>query len=480
MAASKDRSDKGVDSPTNLSRRRIISAGLFGAGMVLADQLGLAASIAPATQPSAGPLPGQPQSGPGRSAQQSLKMNFKTRNYKHEIRFDTSPRSILNYTDEVWDTLCRRIAEHDFNGLVLYPFYHPFEFILDYKGWEEAASQPAAKRTAVREALNRGLAIAHRHGLKTFMQHYVGHFTQQLADKYHIRTQGRLSNIEHPEVDRYMRYCYPALFQQVPDLDGLYFNFESAPSAWQHVLDTAIVEFNKLSTPPIVVYRLWDFTTIDGMRRLLAAYKGRSILGHKISDTNDTYYLPVADSRVREWKQALGDVEWMFLVGPCHNCATNISQLVWGDYEFVQKMLADARAKGADSISFHTVNEFFSDGLKVFPEREQQMVKWNRLHLQAAVDFVHGVTKTPEERAAVLAESVGCPKEAAPALLKCIEATSTLVPLAYQQFCTGSSAEGYLNRGRFSLMQAVSISSPFGPIQGSHTPANATRRFAAA
>ena len=91
MAASKDRSDKGVDSPTNLSRRRIISAGLFGAGMVLADQLGLAASIAPATQPSAGPLPGQPQSGPGRSAQQSLKMNFKTRNYKHEIRFDTSP-----------------------------------------------------------------------------------------------------------------------------------------------------------------------------------------------------------------------------------------------------------------------------------------------------------------------------------------------------------------------------------------------------
>ena len=421
--------------------------------MVLAEQLGLGAD--PGTQTS-GVSGAGPQTRPAGQTPGEGKLNFTTRNYKHEIRFDDSPRSVLHYTDEVWDTLCGRIAEHDFNGLVLYPDMHPFEFILDYKGFEDVASKPEARRTAVREGLNRGLAIAHKHGLKTFMQHYVGHFTPQLAKKYHILSEGRLAKVDHPEVDRYMRYCYPAIFQRLPDLDGLYFNFESSPSAWQHVLDTAIVEFNKMPTPPIIVYRLWDFTTIEGMRRLLGAYKGRSILGHKISDTNDTYYLPVADSRVREWKQALGDVEWMFLVGPCHNCATNISQLLWGDYEFVQTMLADARAKGADSISFHTVNEFFSAGLKVFPDREQQMVKWNRLHLQAAVDYVHGVKKTPEERAAVLVESVGCPKEAGMALLQTIEATSKLVPLSYQQFCTGSSAEGYLNRGRFSH-----ISDPF-------------------
>ena len=59
-------------------------------------------------------------------------MNFRTRNYKHEIRFDDSPRSVLNYTDQIWETLCGQIAAHDFNGLVLYPPEHPFPFFLSY------------------------------------------------------------------------------------------------------------------------------------------------------------------------------------------------------------------------------------------------------------------------------------------------------------------------------------------------------------
>ena len=153
-------------------------------------------------------------------------LRFRTRNYKHEIGLGASGKhNILSYSDKTWETLCRQLVSHQFNGLVLYPGYHPFECILDYKGFPQAASQPAAHRTAVRKALNRGLAIAHRYGLKTFMQHYVNHFTQELADAYKIATTGRLSAVDHPVVERYCRYCYREIFKQVPDLDGLYFNF---------------------------------------------------------------------------------------------------------------------------------------------------------------------------------------------------------------------------------------------------------------
>ncbi|KPL03061.1 MAG: hypothetical protein AMK75_01945 [Planctomycetes bacterium SM23_65] len=385
-------------------------------------------------------------------------LRFKTRNYKHEVGLDGGGRrrSILTYTDEVWETICRNVAGCGFTGLVLYTAYHPFEFILDYSGFPGAATQPARKRTAVRKALNRGLAIAHRHGLKTFMQHYITHFTEPLAKHLGIPTTGRLANIDHPELIRYQRWCYREIFRQCPDLDGLYFNFESANNAYDQLLRTSVVEFNRMKKKPIAVYRLWGANDPKGIRSLVKAYAGKSILGHKISDSNDTYYLPVADSRVTEWKRHLPDTEFMFLIGPCHNCGTNLCQEMWGDYDFVQEMLRDAEKKGADSISFHTIAEFFSPDVEtkgIFSDDELARARYNVLHFDAVVDYFHGRRKTRRERAACLAERTGVGLKAGRHLLDAVTASSQLILLTHQQFCSGSALDGYLNPGRFSHIQ---------------------------
>jgi hypothetical protein len=393
-------------------------------------------------------------------------LRFRTRNYKHEIRIEPGhPRSVLKYTDELWEALCERLVAGGFTGLVFYGGKHPFEFILDYRGFATAATRDPAHCRAVRDVLKRGMAIAHRHGLRTFLHHYINHFTQSLADAHDIRTSGRLSAIDHPQVDRYCRWVYRETFRQLPDLDGLYFNFESTPNGSDHVIRTALREFAKMKRKPHVVYRLWGFSTLGGLRQLLDAYDGPTIVSHKISDTNDTYYLPVADSRASEWKARLGrPIEWMFEVGPCHNCGTNLCDQLWSDYDFVQALLADAEAKGADSISFHTLNELFADELPdpngAFDEREKSLSRLNRLHVQAAIDYVHGRRMNWRQRARFLARSARVPDEAAAPLLKAIEHTSQLVLLTYRQFCYGSAFAGYINRGRFSHIQEPYFYSP--------------------
>ena len=208
---------------------------------------------------------------------------------------------------------------------------------------------------------------------------------------------------------------------------------------------------------PIFVFRLWDFTEPESMRKIMKAYKGRVILGHKIADTSDVYYLPVADSRVMEWKKRLGQkIEWMFLVGPCHNCGTNLCQQLWGDYEYVQTLLADAQKKGADSFSFHTVHEFFAPDLKnsdAFSADETALVRFNLMHLQAAVDYVNGRRRSRNEQAALLAKRAAVKAAAGPALLDAIEASSQLVLLIYRQFFNTSAHDGYINPGRYSQIQ---------------------------
>jgi len=386
-------------------------------------------------------------------------LQFRTRNYKHEIQFEASnPRSILYYTDETWEALCRQVVAHQFNGLVFYSDYHFFQYVLDYKEWPGAVSSSFEERAAARAALQRGLAMARKYGLTTFIQHYVGHFTPELATSLKIPTTGRYSAVDHPDVLRYCRYCYREVFKQLPDLDGLYFNFESYNNAWKHLLATAIPEMNRMKRKPIAVFRVWGFNEIEGMRRIMKAYKGRIILSHKISDTNDTYYLPVADSRAIEWKKALGQgIEWMYCLGPCHNCATNLTAHLWADYTFVQTILKDACKKRADSISFHAVQEFFAPGAphaeQIFSARELDLARFNSLHMRAAVDFVNNRVMTTQERACYLAGRVGVPAKAGKPLVDAIHASSQLVLLAYQQFCMGSDYDGFLHRGRYSHIQ---------------------------
>lgn len=384
---------------------------------------------------------------------------FRTRNYKHELALAANhQRWVGHYSDAMWETLCQRLVEHNFTGLVFYAGYHPFEFLLDYRDRPEVASHPEAERTATRQALRRGLAIAHRHGLKTFLQHYVGHFTKELAELRGIATAGRYSNTEHPAVADYCRYCYREIFRQVPELDGLYFNFESFGNAHEHLLATAIPEFNAMPQPPILVFRLWGYTNYEGMASMLRAYHGRVILGHKVMDTTDAYYLPVADSRVREWKKRLGpNIEWMFLVGPCHNCGTNLCGQLWADYDFVQTLLADAQAKGADSISFNTHIELFCADLPdphgIFSEHEKNLSRFNRMHVLAASDYVIGKKRTPAQRALTMAELNGVSPAAGRSLLEAIDQSSQLILLIFQQFYLTSAYDGYLNCGRYSTIQ---------------------------
>ena len=387
----------------------------------------------------------------------SQQLRFRTRNYKHELPLWAQfRRGITGYTEATWEALCRQIVTHQFNGLVLYPSPHPFEAILDYAEYPNVVRTPDAERATSRAALRLALQVAHRYGLKTFMQHYVGHFPAGLAEAQKIPSQGRLANVEHPEVDRYCRYCYRELFKQVPELDGLYFNFESNANDWGHVLRNAIPELNSLDRKPIVVYRLWNFNDVEGMKSLLKAYKGRTILAHKVSDTNDTYYLPVADSRCREWKRDLGDIEWMYIVGPCHNCGTNLCRQVWGDYDFVQALLADASAKGGNSISFHTVTELFAPdvpGEQPFAARDREMARFNYLHVRAASDYIADRRLTAAQKADVLADRCAVPRAAGPDLLRAIGSSSRLVLLAYQQFCYGSAQDGYIQPLRRSHIQ---------------------------
>ena len=395
----------------------------------------------------------------GKRANFTANLRFRTRNYKHELDLDpSSPRWVGNYTDDIWEALCRQIAGHQFNGLVFYAGYHFFEYVLDYAECPDAASQDAKTRDAVRAALQRGLGIAHRYGLRTFFQHYVGHFTPQLAQKHQILTTGRFSNIEHPEVERYCRYCYREVFRQLPDLDGLYFNFESYHSAHEHILRTAIPEFNRMARRPVIVFRLWDYTSFAGMRRMMDAYKGHIILSHKVMDTTDAYDLPVADSRAMEWKKALGkQIEFMYCAGPCHNCGTNLCDQLWSDHDFVQKLMADAQAKGADSISFHTFRELFAadlpDSRGVFSEHEKAMSRFNFLHVQAVADYANRVRRPVAERARLLAARNGVPLAAGKALHKAILASSQIVLRTFQQFWLTSAYDGYLNRGRYSIIQ---------------------------
>ena len=261
-----------------------------------------------------------------RHANVARRLKFRTRNYKHEMRIrPDDPRSVLRYTDAMWESLVRQIVGRQFNGLVIYPSsQHPFEHILDYKEYSDVVGTTDADRTAIREALCRMLSTAHRYGLTTFMQHYVGHFPKELGEQLDFQEtpNGLLSTVEHPQVYRYSAYCYREIFRQLPDLDGLYFNFESSRD-FKLVLTAAIPEFAKMEKKPVCVYRLWGASSVEGVRSIVNAAKAagsRVILGHKIADTSDTYHHPKADSRVMEWHKRLPGQEFMFLIGPCHNC----------------------------------------------------------------------------------------------------------------------------------------------------------------
>ncbi len=407
----------------------------------------------------------------GAEGESGLLPRFKTRNYKHEICFQVPDghskrgnggKPITEYTAEFVEAFCQELARRHFNGLVLYAGYHPFEFFLDYEGFPHATYNPAELRAANFRALKLIYGTAQKYGLRTFLHHYVSHFTQALSDHLGLglkESGTRLAAFNHPRIYDYNRYIYQRTFETLPELNGLYINFESAPNAIDYMEQTLLPVANAMERKPTLFFRLWGFSDVAGMTGLMKKYKGPKGLVHKSHDTNDVYYFPVADDRVKVWKKAMPDIEFTFSVGPCHNCGTNISAKLWTDPEYVHALLKSIQDKGADSISFQSTTELLIPQLPaaateaLYTPRDHSHAKMNQGHLQAAVDYVRGENPDAAAWNERYARWFSCDTKAAAALRTAIVESSQIILKQYRQFCYGSAQEGYAFPGRFSHYQ---------------------------
>ncbi|MFH1023229.1 MAG: hypothetical protein V1809_07545 [Planctomycetota bacterium] len=397
----------------------------------------------------------------------SQRLAFKTRIYKHETVFETpfaNPSKglppITAYTDRFIEAFFQELVKRHFNAFVIYPgCYHPFEWFLDYEGRSEDTGKPAEIRERNRAAIARVFGTAKRYGLATFMQHYVSHFTQKLSDRLGLglRESGtRLAGIDHPEVDEYCRYTYRRTFETLPELDGFFLNFESSGNAAEFLKRTLFAVTREMKRKPALLFRLWGISDVAGMAKVIRDYPGKKYVKHKPHDTNDVYVYPAADARIRVWKKALPDVEFLYSIGPCHNCGTNINGELWTDPVYIRALLADFRKKGADSISFQSGRELllpFLPDTDVFPPALHAFGRMNLGHLDAVVDGVRGDRANDAALIARTAQRFGVAETLAEDILAATVASSRLILKPYWQFCYGSPQEGYLYPGRFSHYQ---------------------------
>jgi hypothetical protein len=397
-------------------------------------------------------------------------IRFKTRVYKHEAQFEApaagvrgahvgTDRPITRYSDAFCEAFFQNLVARHFNAVVVYSGYHPFEWFLDYQGIEHATDKPAALRQRNFEALSRFYGTAKKYGLRTFLHHYVSHFTQALADHLELGLSEkgtRLAAFDHPAIDDYNRYIYRRTFETIPALDGLYMNFESGGDAVPFMRRTLLEVANSLAKKPVLFFRLWGVTDVEGMKGLLAGYTGPKGLIHKSHETNDVYYYPVADDRVKVWKKAIPGIEFTFSVGPCHNCGTNISMKLWTDPDYVHALLASMQEKGADSISCQSSKELFLPvlpGADIFPQADHDHARMNGGHLQAIVDYVRSEKPSKKEWAHRYAAAYGVDDKAGEAIRAAIVESSQIILKQYRQFCYGSPQEGYLYPARHSHYQ---------------------------
>ena len=396
---------------------------------------------------------------------------FKRRLYKLETSWDvleslpgkttTNRIMITEMSDVYWHSLFQNISARGFNVLVLYAGdYHPFQHFLDYKDFPQGINP---KTKAIREknfkAFSNMLKIAKEYGLDTFMQHYVSHFTQALSDhlKLGLKEGGsRLANFDHPEIDAYSRYIYQRTFEMLPELDGLFFNFESCGNSKEFLKRTLIPAIKKLNRKPILQFRLWGISEISEVKDVIDMYDGPVRLMHKSHDTNDVYYYPTADERIKYWKKAMPNVEFTFSMGPCHNCATNLSSKAWTDPEYINQLMNDMLAKGADSVSFQASYDLlthFLDGTDKLFDFQKSHSKINFGHLEAFCDFVHQKNVSDKEWGGRYAKVFEVSQAAGENIFKAIVHGSRIMMKQKWQQCVGSFSEGYLFPSRYSFYQ---------------------------
>lgn len=390
-----------------------------------------------------------------RRATERVEPRFVNRLYKHEANITGGEHLhtwVADLDEAFWVRYVKALARRHFTGLVFYAGYHPFEYFLDYERFPEAPGVSSRHRRRTLDGLKRAFGVARAFGLSTFMQHYITHFPAGLATKHglgfrKVSAGSRLSAFRHPVVDAYSRYVYRRTFEILPELSGLYVNFESAPNSGDFVKRCLYPEAVRAGAKPEFIFRLWDFNSPAAMKDLVASYPGKTRLAHKVQDRADYYYYPKADPRVIEWKKHLPDTEFIFIMGPCHNSATVQSRQLWADHDFVHSLLADVEAKGADSIAFHTVYDLLLPDIparKLAKTHEIEMARLNTGHLDATLDYVRGVRPGRSVLRKRLAGRLGLSRERAALALGAIDETSKITLTTFAQFWHSTSEEGYL------------------------------------
>lgn len=393
---------------------------------------------------------------------------FKTRFYKKELGYENflgektqrNTCKIFEYSDEYLESFMQEIVKRGFNAFLFYSAYHPFEFFLDYKGFEFAAPKNSQKtREKNFNGLQRILVKAKKYGLKTFMHHYVSHFTQALSDHLKLglsEKKGRLAAFDHPEIDRYSIYVYKRTLEVLPELDGFFFNFESLGNGVPFMKRTVFKAIQQSKRKPILFFRLWGVSDLEGMKEILNSYDGPKGLMHKSHETNDVYYYPSSDDHVRVWKKALPDVEFSQSMGPCHNCGTNLTSILWNDPTYIKLLIQSMLSKGVDSVSFQSYNDLLGDRINdnhFDSEFSRQYGKVNYGHLEAFTDVVWQ-KKTNDN---VWVERYATWNQVSKAIGKniqmAIDESSQIILKQLWQFCYGSAQEGYLFPSRNSYYQ---------------------------
>lgn len=400
----------------------------------------------------------------GRLRDVKQRLRFQTRFYKLEASFIGMGKRrgniLYDLSPEILNAFFQQIVSRHFNALVLYAGYHPFEHFLDYKGLSWGTYKKETERRKNFEGMQRILKIAQQYGLRTYLHHYVGHFTQRCADhaKLGIKEGGtRLASYDHPITDKYQQYIYKRTFETLPDLDGLFLNFESAGDGMPIVERTLLPIVNGMMRKPSLYLRLWGVHDVDAVVRLLGKFKCRTGLIHKSHERNDVYYYPECDERVKLWKEALPDTEFGFSIGPCHNCGTNIGSKLWTDPDYMHRLLDNIEKKGADSISFQSSFDLtmplLPGGEAVTNEHMVSHARMNQGHKEAVVDAVRGLKPTYREWARRYADWFGVSVAAGDAIRKAILSSSQIALKMYWQFLHGSAQEGYLYPARYSYYQ---------------------------
>lgn len=395
------------------------------------------------------------------------RLRFHRRFYKHEIVRPAKggAHAVTRYTPQFWAGLCRELVRRHFNGVAIYTDLNPFTFLGDYGRYERFAAVPAEERAVNRAHFSVFLSTARRYGLETLLQQYISKLPGALAREvgypfYMLKDmKADIADFRHPEAYAFLREMYQGFFAQLPGLDRLMVNFEAASNSTDFCREVLLPVLGGMERPPALLFRLWYMTLPETLCRWIAGYPGHCMVSHKVMDTMDAYVYPCADSRIREWKAAFAahdlDVEWNYLIGPCHNCGSNISRRLWSDAEFVYRLVNRIRAVGSDGFNFHTRIELLADTFDsgaVVDESERALARMNQGHLEAAVDVVRGGRY--EEAAWIRRESerLGLPAKVGRRVVAATRDSSRAAILHMEQ-CPLTTHEGYAADSRRQLSQ---------------------------